>query len=207
MFNQEITVFRNIVPKIVEQDVYRFLGFKQESTVLSSRQRLEIQHLVDYTTGFLEMSAVGCIKPVLENTGTMVVLGDYEFESCYMCKWLRNCSHVVIMGATTGREVVFEIDRLQQNKLSEAVIVNAIASSAVDEALEYVQQFYRKLAVSNRMLLTNMRWSAGYADLDLEYQHSFYEILKLNTLGVDITEGGMLVPEKSVTAFCGIKRG
>jgi len=88
--------------------------------------------------------------------------------------------------------------------LSFSVVINAVASSAADQALEYLEKFFARLVFRSKMVLTDKRWSVGYADLDLKYQHIFYKLLKMNTIGVDILDSGMLVPEKSVTGFCGI---
>ena len=206
MLNKDIVVLRNLEPKIVEKDVYRYLRFNTEKTSLSDDVVNKVSALVEYTKSLLEISAVGCLKEIEANTGSVVsISGSYDFESEYMCKWLQGCSHVVLMGATTGQEIMNEVNRLTLDNLSDAVIVNAIASSAADEALTYIAQYFSRLLLRSRMVLTEKRWSAGYGDLDIKYQHTFYELLKLNAIDVDILDTGMLIPEKSVTGFCGAK--
>ncbi|MDA3797965.1 MAG: hypothetical protein PF692_02680 [Kiritimatiellae bacterium] len=206
MLNEDIVVLRNLEPKIVEKDVYRYLRFNTEKTSLSVDVANNVSTLVEYTKSLLEISAVGCLKEIKANTGSVLsISGGYDFESEYLCRWLQGCSHVVLMGATTGREVMNEVNRLTANNLSDAVIINAIASSAADEALTYVEQYFSRLLLRNRMVLTDKRWSAGYGDLDIRYQHSFYELLKLDAVDVDILHTGMLIPEKSVTGFCGVR--
>lgn len=206
MLNEDIVVLRNLEPKIVKKDVYRYLKFNIEKTNLSDEVANNISMLVEYTTSLLDISAVGCLKEIKANTGRVLAIsGGYEFESEYMCKWLQDCSHVVLMGATTGREVMNEVNRLTLDNLSDAVVVNAVASSAADEALTYVEQYFSRLLLRSRMELTDKRWSVGYADLDIKYQHIFYKLLKLDAVDVDILDTGMLIPEKSVTGFCGAK--
>jgi cobalamin-dependent methionine synthase I len=48
------------------------------------------------------------------------------------------------------------------------------------------------------------RFSAGYADFNLENQKAIYEILQMGKIGVTINFNFILLPEKSVTAISGI---
>ena len=48
------------------------------------------------------------------------------------------------------------------------------------------------------------RFSAGYADFNLENQKALYERLQMGKIGVTITPSFILLPEKSVTAISGI---
>jgi cobalamin-dependent methionine synthase I len=48
------------------------------------------------------------------------------------------------------------------------------------------------------------RFSAGYADFNLENQKAIYDMLQMGKIGVTITPNFILLPEKSVTAISGI---
>ncbi len=48
------------------------------------------------------------------------------------------------------------------------------------------------------------RFSAGYADFNLENQRAIYDILQMGKIDVTITSSFILLPEKSVTAISGI---
>jgi hypothetical protein len=205
MFNKDLVVLRNLEPKIVEKDVYRYLQYNSGKTKLTGDIVEKISDNLNYTKSLLQVSAIGCIKEIEDNTGEVLkISGGYEFSSKFMCEWLKGCSHILLMGSTAGRDVMAEVNRLKDDNLFDAIIVNAIASSAADEGLQYVEQYFARLVLRHKMGITSKRWSVGYADLDIKYQHTFYEILKMDGIDVDILESGMLVPEKSVTGFCGI---
>jgi len=206
MFSEDLVVLKNLEPKVVEKDVYRYLRYNINKTQLSDDIKSKISDNLDYAMSLLEISGVGCIREIIGNTGDVLTIsGEYDFSSKYMCEWLDGCSHILLMGATAGRDVMSEINTLQEQDLLKAVIINAVASSAADEALQYLEQYFGRLIFRSKMTLTNKRWSVGYADLDIKYQHIFYELLKMDSIDVDILDSGMLVPEKSVTGFCGIK--
>jgi len=206
MFSEDLVVLRNLEPKIVEKDVYRYLRYNIKKTELKVDIESKISDNLEYAMSLLEISGVGCIKKIIGNTGGILTIsGGYDFSSKYMCEWLDGCSHILLMGATAGRDVMSEINSLQEQNLLKAVIINAVASSAADEALQYLEQYFGRLIFRSKMTLTDKRWSVGYADLDLKYQHIFYKLLKMDAVDVDILDSGMLVPEKSVTGFCGIK--
>jgi len=48
------------------------------------------------------------------------------------------------------------------------------------------------------------RFSAGYADFNLENQKAIHEMLQMGKNGVAITPSFILLPEKPVTAISGI---
>ena len=57
----------------------------------------------------------------------------------------------------------------------------------------------------DRQLLS--RYSPGYGDLALESQREFFRVLNVTkTIGVSLTEGCLMVPTKSVTAFIGMSK-
>ena len=51
------------------------------------------------------------------------------------------------------------------------------------------------------------RFSPGYGDFALEIQREFLDILNASkTVGIVLSDGGVMIPEKSVTAVMGISR-
>jgi len=49
------------------------------------------------------------------------------------------------------------------------------------------------------------RFSPGYGDMPLSFQRVLFTQLDAGRLGVALTDGNMLSPEKSVLAVCGVK--
>ena len=56
-------------------------------------------------------------------------------------------------------------------------------------------------------LYVRPRYSPGYGDLSLEYQSDFLQVLEAaKKIGIVLSEGGVMIPEKSVTAVMGLSR-
>jgi hypothetical protein len=110
------------------------------------------------------------------------------------------------MGATAGREIMnaIEEDATGAN-VTRGIVLDAAASEIVDDALDWIVDYFNQsLRRENRRLL-GKRYSAGYGDLFLETQKVIYGLLQLDRIGIEITKSCMLIPEKSVTAITGIE--
>jgi cobalamin-dependent methionine synthase I len=78
-----------------------------------------------------------------------------------------------------------------------------VASETADAGLDWIQAFLNsQMAKQGRKLTT--RYSPGYGDLDLSAQKVIYDALKLEKIGISITDRYLLIPEKSVLAIAGI---
>ncbi len=110
------------------------------------------------------------------------------------------------MAATAGPEIVKAISENSTGKdVTAAVVFDAVASEMADSALGWVMNYFnRELARENKQL-TLRRFSAGYGDFLLENQKIIYDVLDLGRLGISLSDGYMLIPEKTVTAVAGIR--
>ena len=51
------------------------------------------------------------------------------------------------------------------------------------------------------------RFSPGYGDLSITIQKDFLQALNADkTVGLSLSEGNLMIPEKSVTAFIGVSK-
>jgi len=74
-----------------------------------------------------------------------------------------------------------------------------------DNALSWIINYFNRQLSRESKQLTSKRFSAGYGDFSLENQKIIYDVLKLEQLGISLSDKYMLIPEKSVTAVVGIK--
>jgi hypothetical protein len=73
-----------------------------------------------------------------------------------------------------------------------------------DTGLDWIMDYLNQQIRREGKTLLPRRFSAGYADFNLENQKAIYEILQMGKIGVTITSSFILLPEKSVTAISGI---
>ena len=115
---------------------------------------------------------------------------------------LKDCTQVILMGATLGTEVEALLQRKQITNMTEAVILDCCGSSAIENVCDNLCEDLQK-QISPRYLTD--RFSPGYGDLPFSQQPDFCRVLDLpRRIGVTLTPGGLMVPQKSVTALVGI---
>lgn len=114
---------------------------------------------------------------------------------------LKGCSKVIIFASTIGPLVDSMIRRTQGIDAAKAGIMQACGAMFVES---FVDSFNEKI---NRDYQgkTKPRFSPGYGDVPLTVQKDFFRLLPCQKIGLTLMENLIMAPEKSVTAFIGIK--
>ncbi len=113
---------------------------------------------------------------------------------------LKTCSQVILFGATLGAEVDGLLRRAQIRSMADAVILDCCASAAVENVCD---NLCADLAASLPGYLTD-RFSPGYGDFPFAQQPEFCRVLDMSRrIGVNLTPGGLMIPQKTVTALLG----
>ncbi len=116
---------------------------------------------------------------------------------------LKDCESVAIFAATLGLDIDKQLARLQVTDLRRALLFDACADAAIENVCD-------NLCTSLRAQYGTItaRFSPGYGDLPHAAQKPISEFLRLDrTIGVTLTESGLMIPQKSVTAIVGILKG
>ena len=154
------------------------------------------------------MRLQGCFlrRRILLNDGRNIRLaGGLSFASEKLSTFLRDSRESVLMGATAGREILGAIsEKTKKGDMTAAVVYDATASEMTDATLDWMRDYINSQLRREGTTMLTRRFSAGYADFALENQKDIYEALQLGKIGVTITSGFILRPEKSVTAISGI---
>ena len=115
---------------------------------------------------------------------------------------LQGCTQAVVMAVTLSDAVDRLIRTAQAQDMTQAVLLDAVAADAVEQVCESVVQEIRTRFPN--CYLTE-RFSAGYGDFPLEMQPDLLRLLDAGKrIGLTVTQSGMLVPMKSVTALIGL---
>lgn len=115
---------------------------------------------------------------------------------------LRDCSQVILFGATLGSEIERLLRRAQVQNMADAVMLDCCASAAIENVCDNLCEDLQK-ALAPRYLTD--RFSPGYGDLPFAQQPDFCRILDLpRRIGVSLSPGGLMIPQKSVTALMGV---
>lgn len=132
--------------------------------------------------------------------GERVRFSFSEFESKSLSKNLTGCSSAVLFAITAGAEIDRLISKYSAVSPSRALVTDAVASAAVEGAANRLNSI-----VKERYGKTKPRFSPGFGDLPLTFQHDLLSFVDAGRrAGVLLTESMMLTPMKSTTAIIGI---
>ena len=127
---------------------------------------------------------------------------DYLIAGQDLRRLLDGCTEIVLFAATLGSEAELLIRRAQLRDMAEALILDACAGSAIENVCD---NFCADLAVQVAPNYLTDRYSPGYGDLPLEHQKVLFSALNVTRrIGVTLTESGLMLPQKSVTAILGV---
>ncbi len=112
---------------------------------------------------------------------------------------LKGCNNFYLFVATLGSSIDALIKKTQLTSMSDAVILDAVASSYLESYCDEVC-----LNFSKDQKLTS-RFSPGYGDFPLEIQPILLKYAGADKIGVSNLQSFMMVPTKTVSAIIGIK--
>ena len=124
--------------------------------------------------------------------GDMPPIAGYD-----LCRLFAGCTEGFALLATLGMDLDLKIRRLMITNPALSVAVGACGSAYIDAYINDV------LARETDLFLTP-RFSPGYGDAPLSAQPDLLRFLGAPKLGVHLTQGFLMVPEKSVSALMGI---
>lgn len=126
-----------------------------------------------------------------------------DFESCDLSEHLKHCRDVWLMVLTLGSEADRLLRVFSTLHIGKAAVGQACAAVLMDLYCdEYLMELEQKLSEGEYLLPP---YSPGYGDFSLVWQKTLLDLLDASRrIGVSLTQGGMLVPEKTVTAVVGI---
>ena len=127
---------------------------------------------------------------------------DYRPGGQDIRAFLRDCDGVVLLAATLGAEAEALIRRASARDMADAVILDAAGSAAIETVCD---NFCADLAAALAPRYLTDRFSPGYGDMPLSDQRAIFRLLDVSRrIGVSLSESGLMIPQKSVTALIGV---
>ena len=129
-----------------------------------------------------------------------------ELQSRSLARNLLGCEEVIFMAATLGPGPDRLMNLYSKIQISKAAVLQATAAAAIEDYCNSIQRDIEK-KINAEGLSLRPRYSPGYGDLSLAVQPEFLNVLDAaKQAGIVLSEGGVMIPEKSVTAIMGISR-
>ena len=124
-----------------------------------------------------------------------------------IARHLAGAKKCAVLAVTLGLGAERALRAEQQRSLADALLLDAAMSACVEAAADACSREIAQEAA--RMgLRAGARFSPGYGDLPLSCQKIFECLLGMQKqLGIQLTPGDLLLPQKSITAFMGLFPG
>lgn len=139
-----------------------------------------------------------------EGGRSVLSFGGLETGSKDLARNLKGCTGVYVMAVTLGPWPDILVRRASVEKMSRALIFQAVAAAMTEAWCDEINDRIR-FEAEREGFYTRPRFSPGYGDLPLSLQEQISGILNLpKEIGVSLNESFLMTPSKSVTALIGV---
>ncbi len=184
------------------KEIYRYLGYGVHPVDEETRRLVEI--CMEELERAEAHKAVMREFPLTVTEDGFLDGGCFRTKSRNLLKNLDGCDRVLVMAATLGAEVDRLLLRYGKLSVSRAVVMQAAASAMIEAWCNEVCAGWKQ-AYEARRLYLRPRFSPGYGDFSLSCQEQILNGLEAGKrLGITLTDGGLMMPTKSVTAVSGV---
>lgn len=203
MIGTQENIISNV--SVDKSEVLRYLGHNGQE--INNDLNLKINQCIKETKNEIDTKYVYQIYSIKNDLN----LNTVQFENTNLIlkskdisELLRDCDKCVLMCATLGFNIEKNIRRYSYNNLTKGIIIDACATTSIEEVCDLVQDSILDEVSKEGKSLT-MRYSPGYGDLDISANRDILNVLDAHRkIGVTVTNTGIMIPRKSVVALIGI---
>ncbi len=189
-------------PEDILPDVISLVGYPS-SKELGDDIRGEIERAVDQCLAKVAPACLYKTTPFVRLEKGLLVGRDVEIRSvklAHLAKHLSEPEVICCFVVTTGRALEEAMNAAQRESLFHAYLLDA-AGSVVTERLTDQLDGHVSALLGEQGYQTTGRFSPGYCDWDVgQGQEEIFRFLKPESVGVQRTSAGMMIPQKSISA-------
>lgn len=198
---KEISSLDDETKKLAETAVEKI---KSVMNPRASYVRFEIQ--IDDTKYITSQSGITSKPGDFSKDLPVISFSTYKLASHDLSKNLHDCHSTYLFAATLGSAVDKEIQKASRINPALSVMLQAAGAMFIESYCDTLEEQLLEDEKKDCNVFVP-RYSPGYGDVPLEVQKMFFEILSCEKkLGLTLTDSLLMMPEKSVTAFIGVKK-
>lgn len=188
---------------IDESEVLRYLGYKDQHIDDNLKEKIyECKNIISESA--TPRYVYKQMDFHISSEGVKINDTYIHFPGKDILNHLSNSKKCFIMAATLGLEIEKIIKLYNKKDLTKALILDACATTAIEELCDEVESNIRELVSKNNKYI-NFRYSPGYGDLPVDTNKHILNLLDAQkTIGLTVTDYNILIPKKSVTAIIGV---
>lgn len=189
-------------PEDILPDVISLVGYPP-SRELSDDIRGEMERAVGLCLAKVAPACLYKTTPFLHLEKGLLVGRDVEIRSARLVHLVKRLSEpevVCCFVVTTGQALEKAINEAQSESLFHAYLLDAAGSVVTERLADQLDRHVSGLLGAEGYQTTG-RFSPGYCDWDVgEGQEALFRFLKPESVGVQRTSAGMMIPQKSISA-------
>lgn len=186
------------------QQVLNHIGYGT-SHMPSARIESLVKEYTDNVCHLIEPSYSYVIRDIKSVRGARVFIeGSVTFRSNVIAELLKECQKVAVFVVTIGSRLGDVVRQLSEDGLMvQATVLDVIGSDAAETLANVVQDIIGKQAAAEGLGISQ-RFSPGYCDWRVSQQKMVFRAMGGDTSGVRLTNGCLMVPQKSISGIIGI---
>ena len=186
------------------EQVLHHIGYDTGHTP-SARIESLVKEYADNICHLIEPSYSYTIRDINSVRGSRVFIeGSVTFRSNVIAQLLGQCQKVAVFVLTVGSRLGDVVRQLADDGLMvQAAVLDAIGSDAAETLAHVVQDIISKQAEAEGLGISQ-RFSPGYCDWRVSQQKMVFRAMNGDSAGVRLTEGGLMLPQKSISGLIGI---
>lgn len=187
---------------INRQEIVRYLGYgkNQPDEVVSDL----IEECIKEVEAAAEPKCVYRRFTLTIGDDNHIYIAGLDMKSNNLAKNLKGCEEAVLFAATLGVGVDRLLNKNLRFNMAKASVIQATAAAYIEDFCNQKQLEIEEI-VNNEGKHLRPRFSPGYGDLNIEIQESFLRAINAGKMiGVTLSDGNIMIPEKSVSAIMGI---
>jgi len=187
-------------------EVFRYLGYTlKDRTNLEDEVHPIVTDVVQQFKNLMIPQSVYVCYP-LKVEDDVLIFHDNRLKSRDLSRYLKECTAVYLFAATLGPKVDQQIQRMQKLDPVRAVCMQATGAMYIEKYCDYLCDLFKEEAAKDGFVPRH-RFSPGFGDVPLETQKLFFSLLDCSKkIGLTLMDTLIMAPEKSVTAFVGLKK-
>jgi hypothetical protein len=196
----------DIDTEIDKRQICNYLGYCAECEPPARISSL-IDEYVENVYNLMEPAYTYTIKNIERVEGSRIFIeGSVVLRSQVIARLLERCSQVSVFVATIGNRLEEMACQLAEDGLMvQSAVLDTIGSDAVERVVDFAQGKIGEIA-SAQGLCISPRFSPGYCDWKISQQKMVFRIAGEEPAGVNLTEGYLMIPRKSISGIIGIGR-
>jgi len=190
--------------EIDKKQVCHYMGYEGDYK-LSARISSLVDEYVENAYHLIDPFYSYVIRDIELIQGSIIIVEDsIIFESKIIARLLKQCCKVAVLLATIGQHLEETVAQLLQDGLMlQATVLDAIGTDAVEKVTDLAQDRIAEVADAQELVISQ-RFSPGYCDWDLEQQKMIFKAVNSDVVGIHLTDGCLMIPQKSISGIIGL---